>query len=537
VIKRRRESRIGRELKREAPLLKGSRGMEYQALYRECRPQFFRDVVGQEHVCRTLKNAVRMNRIAHAYLFCGPRGTGKTSTARILAKAVNCPQVEDGEPCNKCRSCLSIVQGTSLDVVEMDAASHRGIDEVRELRQRVGFAPTQGKYKVYIIDEVHMLTGEAFNALLKTLEEPPQHAIFILATTEAHKVPPTILSRCQRFDFRPLGREVIAAHLKKVAHQKGWEVEPEALEILSRHAGGALRDALGLLDQAASFAGNKITKRDVEVLIGSPGDDILEAVISAVMEGDVAALLKILEDSFSRGVEPREFLFQLTDYARQFLFQEAVSDKKRKVLIPLLKVLAKADAEMKVSNRPDLILELNLLRLTDCFFWENGKVEPGDQKESLMPSRVVKLRPSEELPGELTGLKKDFPSGDVSSKSGKDVQMVVEDFLKKQPLLSQFLSQYELRVESGRIIIAAPPIAYEYLQKPENSSFLQKALQNAGCSSKLSVILKKENSQTEEREITESKREEDRTSGDSLIGAALAILKGEIVSQEKEEDD
>ena len=202
--------------------------MEQVALYREWRPQFFCDVVGQEHVCRTLQNAVMMGRTAHAYLFCGPRGTGKTSTARILAKSLNCINLNDGEPCNKCPSCESITKGISLNVIEMDAASHRGIEEIRDLKQKVGMAPSGGKYKVYIIDEVHMLTGEAFNALLKTLEEPPAHAVFILATTEAHKVPLTILSRCQRFDFRRLSRAAIKAHLSQVAEAKKWTVEDKA---------------------------------------------------------------------------------------------------------------------------------------------------------------------------------------------------------------------------------------------------------------------------------------------------------------------
>jgi DNA polymerase III subunit gamma/tau len=522
--------------------------MENLALYRECRPQFFRDVVGQEHVSRTLKNAVRMNRIAHAYLFCGPRGTGKTSTARILAKAVNCLQATDGEPCNKCPSCSSITQGTSLDVVEMDAASHRGIDEVRELRQKVGFAPTQGRFKVYIIDEVHMLTGEAFNALLKVLEEPPRHTIFILATTEAHKVPPTILSRCQRFDFRPLGSEVIAAHLQKVAQGKGWEVEPEALAILSRRAGGALRDALGLLDQAASFAGNRITKRDVEVLLGSPGEQVLEAVVAAVTRGDVPALLRILEDSFSGGVEPREFLFQLTDYVRQFLFQETSSGGQRKALIHLLKVLAKADAEMKVSNRADLVLELHLLRLTESFLGESEEVEVGESKpgsvtpcDRELPPFALKNSPYglgavPPCEGEL-GAKEDSSGAPGSPEAEEDVRLVVAEFFRKRPLLRQFLPQCEFRVESGRIIIAAPKMAFDYLQKPEHMVFLQKALQDSGCSLKLSVILKKENHQEEVSEDREGQQEETFPSGDSLIGAALAILKGEIVSQEKEEDD
>ena len=294
--------------------------MEHLALYREWRPQLFREVIGQEHVSRTLQNAVRQGRVAHAYLFCGPRGTGKTSTARILAKAVNCPNSKEGEPCNDCASCRNITAGISMDVIEMDAASHRGIEEIRDLNQKVCFVPTAGKSRLFIIDEVHMLTGEAFNALLKTLEEPPRHTIFVLATTEAHKVPLTIMSRCQRFDFRRLGRETIKEHLRRVAGEKGWQIDDEALEFLSRHAGGALRDALGLLEQAASFTGGAISRADLEALTGAISPDRLQALLAAAMAGDVPSLLQQLDELFAGGCEPRQALFQLIDLVRDRLF-------------------------------------------------------------------------------------------------------------------------------------------------------------------------------------------------------------------------
>lgn len=339
--------------------------MEQLALYREWRPQLFREVIGQEHVSRTLKNAVVLGRIAHAYLFCGPRGTGKTSTARILARALNCTDLQDGEPCNRCPSCRSISAGISLNVIEMDAASHRGIEEIRELRQKVGMAPGGGRYKVYIIDEVHMLTGEAFNALLKTLEEPPAHAVFILATTEAQKVPLTILSRCQRFDFRRLDRSLIKGHLARIAREKGWEAEDAALELISRQAGGALRDALGLLDQAASFAGGRIRLEDVEMLTGAPGQEVLDGLIAAVAGGDVPALMKQLDGLFARGYEPRRALLQLADRLRDLLFEEGVGAPDKRLYVRFLREIAGAEVEMRGSARPDLILELALLRVVD----------------------------------------------------------------------------------------------------------------------------------------------------------------------------
>lgn len=338
--------------------------MEQVALYREWRPQTFREVIGQEHVCRTLQNAVLMERTAHAYLFCGPRGTGKTSTARILAKALNCLDLKDGEPCNNCLSCRGITEGISLNVIEMDAASHRGIEEVRDLKQKVGMAPSGGRYKVYIVDEVHMLTGEAFNALLKTLEEPPAHAVFILATTEAHKVPLTILSRCQRFDFRRLGRPVIKEHLANVARAKNWSVEDEALELISRQVSGALRDALGLLDQAASFTKGQIRRKDIELLTGALGKGELDEIINAVAQGNVPGVLEQLDALFARGADPRQVLLQLADHVRELIFCQGADRKEQMFYARFLRGVAFAEGEMKGSSRPDLLLELALLRLT-----------------------------------------------------------------------------------------------------------------------------------------------------------------------------
>jgi DNA polymerase-3 subunit gamma/tau len=339
--------------------------VERLALYREWRPQLFRDVIGQEHVCRTLRNAVRLGRVAHAYLFCGPRGTGKTSTARILAKAVNCSHSEGGEPCNRCPSCQNITTGVSLDVIEMDAASHRGIEEIRDLNQKVCFAPSGGKSRLFIIDEVHMLTGEAFNALLKTLEEPPRNIIFVLATTEAHKVPLTIVSRCQRFDFRRLGQEAIREHLRRVAGAEGWQIDDEALDFLGRHARGALRDALGLLEQAASFTGGMISRAELEALTGALSPDRLQELLAAVLAGDVPALLRQMDELFARGCEPRQVLFQLVDLVRQRLSAASGPDPEPAAYAALLRCLAVAEAELKGNSRPDLVLELSLLRFTD----------------------------------------------------------------------------------------------------------------------------------------------------------------------------
>ncbi|MGQ9779061.1 MAG: DNA polymerase III subunit gamma/tau [Bacillota bacterium] len=281
--------------------------MEYLTLYRKWRPQGFGDFVGQSHVVRTLRNAVSQNRVAHAYLFAGPRGTGKTTAAKILAKAVNCAAPKDGDPCGECPSCRRIAEGISLDVQEIDGASNRGIDEVRDLREKVKFAPAEGRYRVYIIDEVHMLTGEAFNALLKTLEEPPPHVIFIFATTEPHRVPATVLSRCQRFDFKRFGREEIVARLAQIAAAEGFAIEEAALSLIAAQAAGGMRDAIGLLEQAAAHAGPRITEKDVREVLGLVDREVYRRLALAVRDADPAAALHIVDEVSSAGKDLVQF--------------------------------------------------------------------------------------------------------------------------------------------------------------------------------------------------------------------------------------
>ncbi|HSF32095.1 MAG TPA: DNA polymerase III subunit gamma/tau, partial [Candidatus Tectomicrobia bacterium] len=256
--------------------------MSYQVTARKWRPQTFAELVGQEHVARTLQNALRQGRIAHAYLFSGTRGVGKTTTARVLAKALNCEQGPLPEPCNECALCQAITMGSSLDVLEIDGASNRGIDEIRDLREKIRYAPARSRYKVYIIDEVHMLTEHAFNALLKTLEEPPPQVVFIFATTEPQKVPITILSRCQRFDFRKVASAEIALCLEKIAEQESIRISREALHRIARRAEGSLRDAQTLFDQVVAFCGSEVREEDVGQLLGLAGEDQMLALLEAM---------------------------------------------------------------------------------------------------------------------------------------------------------------------------------------------------------------------------------------------------------------
>ncbi len=358
--------------------------MAHLALYREWRPQDWRGVVGQAPVLKTLQNAISQDRIAHAYLFCGPRGTGKTSVAKILAKALNCEHREGTEPCNVCSRCQRITAGSSLDVLEIDAASNRGIDEIRDLRDKVRFAPTEGRYKVYIIDEVHMLTTEAFNALLKTLEEPPAHVVFLLATTEPHKLPLTILSRCQRFDFRRLTAPEVAERLRAVAAHLKLSVEEAAINLIARSAEGSLRDALGLMEQGTAFGGDKLTAADLLILLGTVSADTKLTLADYIRRREVGPTLRLLHEIVNSGKDLKEFILDMLDHYRQLLLVQTcgadspiweadAADRERLVrqageyppglLLHCIDALAEAENGLRLTTQPRVLVEAALLRL------------------------------------------------------------------------------------------------------------------------------------------------------------------------------
>lgn len=299
--------------------------MTSQVFYRKWRPQTFNEIAGQDHVVQTLRNAIKSSRIAHAYLFCGPRGSGKTSTARILAKAVNCRQPVDGEPCNACDSCLAINHGNALDIIEIDEASNRGIEDMNGLKEKVHYSPNMLKFKVYIIDEVHMITREGANAFLKTLEEPPPHVIFILATTDPHKIISTITSRCQRFDFHRLSSAAVIARLSHICGKEGIQVDPEALKLVAKVTTGSLRDATNLLEQLITYYGNVIEMAQAQAMLGISGDLRIRELARHIVAMDVSSGLKVINAVAGEGLDLRQFNRELVDYLRQLLLAKSGS--------------------------------------------------------------------------------------------------------------------------------------------------------------------------------------------------------------------
>lgn len=342
--------------------------MAYLALYRQHRPRTLAEVVDQGHVVRTLGNAISSNKLVHAYLFTGPRGTGKTSVARVLARSLNCVEGPTVQPCGVCPSCLAIDNGSALDVREIDAASNRSIDDVRDLRQSMHYV-ADARYKIYIIDEVHMLSPEAFNALLKTLEEPPEHVIFVLATTEIHKIPLTILSRCQRFDFRRIGKTAMIEHLRGIMEQTGTRISEEALDLLAERAQGGLRDALSMLDQCLIYADGEIGLSDLLAVLGSVDQDTLLTLLKLALASDAPAMLQYLDGIEDSGRDLMQLLYDLMQLLRMIVAKPAAFTDRLQMssqqAVQALDLLSRCEIEMKQSANPRLALELALFRIAE----------------------------------------------------------------------------------------------------------------------------------------------------------------------------
>lgn len=444
--------------------------MSYMALYRKFRPHEFGDVKGQDHIITTLKNQIQAERIGHAYLFCGTRGTGKTTVAKIFAKAVNCEHPVDGSPCGVCQMCQSIGAGTSLNVIEIDAASNNGVDNIREIREEVAYRPTQGQYKVYIIDEVHMLSIGAFNALLKTLEEPPEYVIFILATTEVHKIPVTILSRCQRYDFKRITIDVITDRLSELIAQEKVEVEEKALRYIARTADGSMRDAISLLDQCIAFYyGKTVTYDNALEVTGAVDTEVFSRLLRQVLEQDVDAVLQIVEEMVMQGRELSQMTVDFTWYLRNLLLAKS-SDNMEEVLDVSTENLAQLKEE---SQR----LPMNtLIRYIRIFSELSNQLKYAAQKRILLEVALIKLcKPQmetnqESLLDRMRVLEEKLENGNYSQETTEKIVYITKEQQKKKekpkPELPKALSEDVKAVvkEFRSIVNEAPGMLRGYLK-------------------------------------------------------------------------
>lgn len=492
--------------------------MSYMALYRKFRPTEFNDVKGQEHIVTTLKNQIKAERIGHAYLFCGTRGTGKTTIAKIFAKAVNCEHPTDGNPCGECAACRSIAAGSSMNVIEIDAASNNGVDNIREIRDEVAYSPTEGRYKVYIIDEVHMLSIGAFNALLKTLEEPPSYVIFILATTEAHKIPVTILSRCQRYDFRRISAETITARLEELTQAEKVTAEEKALRYIAKAADGSMRDALSLLDQCIAFYLNEeLTYDHVLDVLGAVDTEVYSALLRQTLKQDLTGVMEQIEALVLQGRELGQFVTDFTWYLRNLLLLKS-SDHMEDVLDVSTENL------LKLREEAGMIEPDTLMRYIRIFSELGGQIRYASQKRVLVEVAFIKLcRPSMEthpdgLLDRIRALEKQMEEGAVpapvrepvytaeaADKKQKaapaapralpeEVQDVVNNWYqvvnRLHPLLRTYLKDARLKaLGDNRLgIIAASVTGEEFLKEPSHLEEIRAVIQkNTGKEIELSV--------------------------------------------------
>lgn len=483
--------------------------MSYTALYRKFRPDEFEDVKGQDAIVRTLKNQINADRIGHAYLFCGTRGTGKTTVAKIFAKAVNCEHPVDGSPCGECAMCKSIAAGTSMNVIEIDAASNNGVDNIREIREEVTYRPTEGKYKVYIIDEVHMLSIGAFNALLKTLEEPPEYVIFILATTEAHKIPITILSRCQRYDFKRISIETIAARLRELIDKEGWDVEDKAVRYIAKMADGSMRDSLSLLDQCAAFYMNEtLTYDHVLEVLGAVDTEVFSRLLRQLLAMDVHQVIETVDELVMQGRELSQLAADFTWYLRNLLLVKS-SDNMEDVLdvssenlallkeeaqmidsdtlIRYIRIFSDLTNQLKYATQKRVLLEVTLIKLCrpamdqnkDALLDRIRAIEKQLEKgawEAPVRERIVYASDAKEA-GEPK------PKPELPQALNEDVKAVAKDFRmiinEASPMLRTYLKKARLSAgEGNRLLIVLPDeLSASAVATPEHKEEIQSLIE------------------------------------------------------------
>lgn len=433
--------------------------MAYMALYRKWRPRVFEDVVGQEHITQTLKNQIKNNNIAHAYLFCGTRGTGKTSTAKIFARAVNCMTPIDLNPCNQCEICTGIQSETMMDVIEIDAASNNGVDDIRELRENVKYPPTKGRYKVYIIDEVHMLSAGAFNALLKTLEEPPRFVIFILATTEPHKIPATILSRCQRFDFKRIKEGDMVETMASICKEMGVAVEESALKLIARNADGGMRDALSLLDQCISYTQGKIGYDDVIDVLGTVNDAFIFELVDHIAAGESKSAMASIENLVAAGKDIHQFMKDLITHYRNLMMTKVAQNlegivnlsrenidrlkeqgKKLEThsILRAIHILSQTEVDMKWSTQPRILLEVAVIKLCQPLYDQSveGLMERINALEKSIQSGRITINHGEERKENLS-----MEKGQEEPKAEQQKPRTIEQEMIVKPINFEALEQ------------------------------------------------------------------------------------------------
>lgn len=478
--------------------------MSYMALYRKFRPQEFADVKGQEHIVTTLKNQIKADRIGHAYLFCGTRGTGKTTIAKIFAKAVNCEHPVDGSPCGECASCKAIAAGSSMNVIEIDAASNNGVDNIREIREEVAYRPTEGKYKVYIIDEVHMLSIGAFNALLKTLEEPPSYVIFMLATTEAHKIPITILSRCQRYDFRRISIETISDRLMELMEKENVEVEERAIRYIAKAADGSMRDALSLLDQCIAFyLGQKLTYDHVLEVLGAVDTEVFSKLLRKVLAEDVAGAISQLEELVIEGRDLGQFVNDFTWYLRNLLLLKGSDDMEEvldmssenmallkeearlveaDVLMRYIRIFSELSNQVKYSSQKRILIEIAIIKLCKPAMETNmdsitdrlAKLEKKMEQGIPMAAPVnTTAQPTEAAPVSRPPMPKAIP---------EDVEQIVKNWNSILPKMSGVVRTYlkaahlSLGGDDRLMIVLDDPVAAGYVEEEDHRNEIRQVI-------------------------------------------------------------
>ena len=501
--------------------------MGYTALYRKFRPDTFADVKGQDAIVQTLKNQIMADRIGHAYLFCGTRGTGKTTIAKILAKTVNCEHPVDGNPCNECESCRSIADGSSMNVIEIDAASNNGVDNIRGIREEVAYSPTEGKYKVYIIDEVHMLSIGAFNALLKTLEEPPSYVIFILATTEAHKIPITILSRCQRYDFKRISIQTIADRMMDLMREEQVEVEERAIRYIAKKADGSMRDGLSLLDQCIAFyLGQTLTYDHVLDVLGAVDTEVFSRMLRQVLKQDVTALMQTLEELVMQGRELGQFVTDFTWYLRNLLLlktsdnmedvldistenmkllQEEAGMVREDALMRYIRVFSELSNQMKYESSKRLALEVALIKLcrpqmeTD----QVSLLERIRNLEKRLEEGIVLAQPSEGRAGSFAAPGGNAEQSDVTNAAlMPDAKPAPEDLQRAVSLWKSILEetsgrfkmvlygakpQYNVSGDDLKLYVSFPDFQGERYVKDEESRELLQQIVSAKVGKQIEV--------------------------------------------------